>query len=56
MKQSSRRWLRFCAVLIACLQYANLRSQDPVLPGEPERPKITRIEIKHLGPQPSAMT
>ena len=50
MKQSPRRWLRFCAVLIACLQYANLRSQDPVLPGEPERPKITRIEIKHLGP------
>lgn len=50
MKQSSHRWLRFCAILIACLQYANLRSQDLVLPGEPERPKIIRIEIKHLGP------
>src|SRR5437868_3587046 len=50
MKQSSRRWLRLCAVLIACLQFASLHSQDPVLPGEPERPKINRIEIKHLGP------
>jgi outer membrane protein insertion porin family len=43
MKPVSRRWLRFCAVLVACLQWAAVAQQVPL-------PIVEDIKIEHAGP------
>ena len=46
MKPASRRWLRFCAVLLACLQYAAIAQEAE----RPVVPPVGAITIKHVGP------
>ena len=43
MKLSTRRWIRFCAVLAACLQMAAVAQQA-------SPPIVQKIEIRHIGP------
>lgn len=46
MKSVRPRWLRVCAVLLACLQYAAAAQQAD----RPVAPPVEKIIIKHIGP------
>jgi outer membrane protein insertion porin family len=46
MKSVRPRWLRVCAVLLACMQYAAVAQ----VADRPAAPAIEKIVIKHIGP------